>query len=64
MHVKSLFEHKGCNADWLYIKTFMDLSAGVHDVKCTRKINIDKGVLCISHHVHQLESPLYNVNRE
>ena len=25
-------------ADWLYNKTFMDFSAGVHDVICTRKI--------------------------
>ena len=34
---KSLFEQMRCNADRLYNKTFMDFSAGVHDVICTRK---------------------------
>ena len=40
---KSLFKQKDCNADWLYNKTFVEFSAGEHDVICTRQIDIDLG---------------------
>ena len=36
-----LSEQKDCNAKWLYNKTFMDFSSGVHYVICTRKMNFD-----------------------
>ena len=35
--IDSLFGQKDCIADWLYIKIFIDYSAGVHDVICTWK---------------------------
>ena len=51
--------------------TIMAFSAGVHDVICTRKINIDRGgsrgqycfFWCISHHVHKLKSKRKAMNR-
>ena len=31
-YIDCLSDQNGCNADWLYFKTFMNFSAGVYDV--------------------------------
>ena len=42
-YLDSLSDQNSCNADWLYIETCMNFSAGLYDVVCTRKININWG---------------------